>query len=208
MIDNYELDENGVLHQKDKEPMIYNTEYISSRYNYPDRNVLANLRLGYIVGSIGRIPSSLLDLGFGDGTFLDACSKIIPWCCGYDLPSNQTPIKHKRVDSIPVKHSSFYEVVTLFDVLEHIPSLEFVKEVPCRYMVVSVPSCNHPLNSEWLKSWKHLKPNEHLHHFNRESLSKFMYGSGYETISITSIEDCIRIDRNYTPNIITGVFKK
>ena len=31
---------------------------------------------------------------------------------------------------------------------------------------------------------------------------------GYECININSIEDKIRIDKNYSPNILTGCFKK
>ena len=47
-------------------------------------------------------------------------------------------------------------------------------------------------NDEWFESWKHRKPDEHLWHFNRDSLNKFMERMGYVMISSTNIEDTIR----------------
>ena len=43
---------------------------------------------------------------------------------------------------------------------------------------------------------------------NSKSLKTFMHRMGYECININSIEDKIRIDKNYSPNILTGCFKK
>jgi hypothetical protein len=40
--------------------------------------------LGYIIGSIGHIPESILDIGYGNGGFLKVCS-LIPNRGGVDI---------------------------------------------------------------------------------------------------------------------------
>ena len=57
-------------------------------------------------------------------------------------------------------------------------------------------------------NWKHRKPNEHLFHFDENSLKNFMNSCGYKLIEISNIEDEVRTryDKDL-PNILTGIFK-
>jgi hypothetical protein len=63
------------------------------------------------------------------------------------------------------------------------------------------------LSAEWFESWKHRRPNEHLWHFNDESLKKFVESQNYEFVNSTNIEDCIRKTNYNYPNILTSIFK-
>lgn len=208
MLENYTEDNFGVVHQcLITEPVIYNKEYIDSRYHkYPEKCVnMSFLRLGYIVGSIGHIPNSILDVGYGSGDFLNVCKTIIPNCFGNDITDVKLPQNISFVDNILEKR---VEVITFFDVLEHFENIDFVKKLMCDFLCISVPWCRFPNDDEWFKNWKHRRPNEHLHHFNEISLVKFLRDRGYEPINLTNLEDSIRKDSNLSPNILTGIFKK
>ena len=76
MLDNYAYNEDGIVYQIEREPFDYTGGYndyyrdiqFSTRFT-------SYLRLGYIIGSIGHLPESVLDEGYGAGDFLDACYK-------------------------------------------------------------------------------------------------------------------------------------
>ena len=74
--------------------------------------------------------------------------------------------------------------------------------------LISVPNC-HYTNDGWFENWKHRRPDEHLWHFNKKSLDKFMERMGYVMISSTNLEDTIRKNNDQEEkNILTCVFKK
>ena len=86
MLDNYEITPSRIIKQIDKVPFLYGYDY-SNTYNKLEElgMYMSYLRLGYIVGSIGHIPSSILDVGYGNGTFLKVASNIVPSCYGNDV---------------------------------------------------------------------------------------------------------------------------
>ena len=98
-------------------------------------------------------------------------------------------------------------MITFFDSLEHFEDIEFVKDLKCSYICISVPEC-HYYDDEWFENWKHRRPNEHLWHFNHGSLVKFMYRMGYILISGSNIEDTIRKNNKEESNILTCIFAK
>ena len=92
---NYTTTQDGVIKQMQVTPFNYDIDYSDSRYSiFNDRGNILNLRLGYIIGTIGKIPLTLLDVGYGNGGFLKTCSNIIPKLYGsdtdyhYELPKN------------------------------------------------------------------------------------------------------------------------
>jgi|TARA_B110000908_G_C10258587_1_gene457421 hypothetical protein len=207
MLPNYEKTQDGVITQIICKPYNYSLEYSDSRYSvFNDRGNILNLRLGYIIGSIGHIPKSLMDVGYGNGDFLDCCKNSIKELYGNDIePAYPLKDNIKFVKDITSVEA---EVITFFDSLEHFPDIEFVKDLKCKYAVISLPWCLAGDDDEWFSNWKHRKPDEHLHHFDEKSLQLFMNRMGYDMINFTNIEDKVRIDKNYTPNILTGTFKK
>lgn len=206
MLKNYAKNQDGIIYQVDKTPIDYDKSYIENSYvRYGElTNYMAYLRLGNIIGSLGRIPKSILDIGYGDGSFLKVCSKIIPKCYGHDISSYPIPHGCENVDNI---EENFYDVITFFDSLEHFEDIEFVKNLNCNAVCISVPNCHYP-NDSWFEDWKHRRVNEHLWHFNQESLTSFMERIGFILVSSTNIEDTIRKNKEEETNILTCIFRK
>jgi len=206
MLPNYKQDEFGVIHQIDRKPYVYDTSYIDKGYGTLRQltDEMAYLRLGYIRGAIGIPINSILDVGYGTGDFLKVCKRTIPNSCGHDLFKDLLPEGCTFIDSIT---DTYFDVITFFDSLEHYPDIDFVRNLQCRYVVISLPWC-HNINDEWFENWKHRKPDEHLHHFNRASLQAFMNDKGFDMVTYNNVEDTIRTSTSKYPNILTAVFKK
>jgi len=203
-MDNYETLDNGIIKQKKINKISYDYNYSSDYNKYGEKsNYLAYLRLGIVIGSFNNIPKSILDIGYGNGDFLKACTNIIPKCYGYDISTYPVPDKVIRIDNIFDKH---YDIVTFFDSLEHFEDINFINKLNCDYILITLPWC-HNYSNEWFKNWYHRKENEHLYHFNKEALINFFNEQGYDNISITNFEDTIR-KRDNDKNILCGVFKK
>lgn len=202
MLENYSKTIDGVVYQLQGTPIEYDLPYIQQYVKYGDQ--MSYLRLGYIIGSIGRIPDSILDVGYGDGSFLKVAKNIINSCYGNDVSPYPVPNDCKKVNDIT---EEFYDVITFFDSLEHFEDIEFVKDLKCNFICISVPYCSYK-DDEWFKNWKHRKPNEHFWHFDQYSLSNFMMRMGYGIVSGSNIEDTIRKNEDENYNILTCVFKK
>lgn len=205
MLENYSTNCDGVIFQIEKTPITYTPQYSTAYDRYGEiSNYMSHLRLGYIIGSIGYVPGSILDVGYGNGSFLRTCSKIIPKCYGNDISGYVMPEGCAFISDIK---SKFFEVITFFDSLEHFEDIEFMEQLKCKYVCISVPCC-HYIDDEWFKNWKHRKPNEHLFHFNKHTLNNFMLRMGFKNISSGNIEDVIRVDKTDEYNILTSVFEK
>ncbi len=206
VLENYQINDDGVIYQVDKEPISYGEDYVKNSYVVyePLPTYMGYLRLGNIIGSIGKVPDSILDVGYGNGSFLKVCKDIVPNCYGFDVTNYPVPEGCNLVNDL---FSESYDVITFFDSLEHMEDIEFVKNLKCNYICISLPWC-HYFNDEWFENWKHRKPDEHLWHFNKESLTKFMTRMSYETIDICNLEDATRDNGEKYENILTGIFKK
>lgn len=209
MLKGYSIDSDGVISQVDKTPINYDENYISlvgglSTGMKELSTKMSYLRLGYVIGSIGKVPNSILDVGYGDGDFLNVCKQIISECYGNDVSPCPVPEGCYRVELFEKK---YYDVVTFFDSLEHFPDIEFVKDLNCKYVCISVPHC-HYFDDDWFLNWKHRKPSEHIWHFNEKSLTSFMRRMGFELVNCTNLEDTIRKNNKKETNILTCLFKK
>lgn len=205
MLNNYSRNVDGIVYQIKKTLFDYTGSY--NEY-YKNMGVVSNytsyLRLGYIIGSIGKIPNNILDVGYGTGSFLESCKNCIPERYGHDISGLSVPNGCKFVDNILDNH---YEVITFFDCLEHMHDIEFVKDLKCDYICISVPWC-HYFDDDWFENWKHRKPDEHLWHFDEKSLKNFMNRMGYDMINMCNLEDSTRINNQKYENILTAIFKK
>lgn len=206
MLKNYAENSDGVIYQVNKKIIDYTKDYIDNSYVVyePLPTYMGYLRLGNIIGSLGRVPKSILDVGYGNGSFLKVCKDIIPNCYGFDISTFPIPDGCTKVDNIS---ENFYDVITFFDSLEHFENIEFIKDLKCNFICISVPYC-HYKNDEWFEEWKHRRPDEHLWHFNKESLKSFMSRMGYILKSSSNIEDTIRKNKSDEENILTVVFVK
>lgn len=203
MLDNYIKDSNGVIKQKECQPFLYDYSYANHYNLLPTNDIMSHLRLGYIVGSIGKMPESILDVGYGNGAFLNL-AKNSTTCYGHDISQYPIPEGVSFVENIL---ENYYEVISFFDVLEHFSNPYFLGDLNCKYIVCSLPHC-HYFSDDWFKNWKHRKPNEHLWHFNETSLEQFFKVQGYNKINTSNFEDIVRKPEKGYSNILSGVFQK
>ncbi len=199
----YEITEDGVIHQKNSNIIQYDVNYINNRITKYDDD-MSYLRIGFLIGSIKEKIKKILDVGYGNGSFLKISKTMIPECYGYDISGFKLPDNVIKVDDI---YKDDYDVVCFFDVLEHLEDITIIKNLKTKYICISVPWC-HFFSEEWFMNWKHRKYNEHIWHFNDKSLDTFMNKMGYIRITNTeNIEDSIRKTEYSYPNILTCIYK-
>lgn len=211
MIENYEVDEFGVIHQIEFQPIKYDQEYISYYEKLSDRTIkLGYQRMGWILGMLNRIPDSVLEIGYGTGTFVEAAQITgVKNCCGYDIAQYPLPA---GVNFVPWDKamSTRWDLVAMFDVLEHIPDLSFQSSLQANHVAIAVPFCRwKELGDDWFRDWRMLLPNEHLHHFDEDSLVALMSHHGYRCEAMNTFEDGIRLRAGETgPNILSAFFSR
>lgn len=206
MLDNYDINKDGLIFQKEKQKFIYNEDYIKERYDtYGNLNsYMSYLRYGNMVDHIDEKINKILDIGYGNGSFLKFCEKIIDECYGYDISGYPLPYNVKFCENWLVE---YFDVVTLFDVIEHFEDPYILKNLNTKYIVISTPWC-HNLSDEWFENWKHRRPNEHLWFFNDNNIENFAKSINCEIIHSSNIEDMIRNKINGLENILTVILKK
>ena len=206
-MENYDKLENGIIKQNNVNKITYDYDYSNKYTDYGEKcNYLSFLRLGVLLGTLNKIPENILDVGFGNGSFLKAAQTIIKTTYGYDISNYPAPENIIRAYSLFDKH---YDVICFFDSLEHFDDINFIDKLDCNYIFISLPWC-HFFSEEWFLNWYHRRPNEHLWHFNDKALIKFFKDNGYENIYLGNFEDSIRKNSqaiNYQ-NILSGIFKK
>ena len=214
MLANYRMDKFGVIHQIEFTPITYDRQYISYYEAKSDRTIkLGYQRMGWVLGLMGRIPDSVLEIGYGTGTFVEAAEiSRVRDCAGYDiarypLPNGVQFVEWEEALARP------WDLVAMFDVLEHIPDLAFLERLRARHLAIAVPYCRWrelgAAGDDWFGSWRMLLPNEHLHHFDRESLSALMAHHGWDCVTLNTFEDGLRLRPGESgPNILSGFFRR
>lgn len=204
MLVNYAVNELGVIYQIEKDEFVYDKEYVDTRYSAAPVEQMSYLRVGQVTAAMGRVPTSVLDVGYGSGDFLKAMGTAISDVNGYDIPP-AFPVP--GVTIAQDMYSREYDLVTFFDSLEHFQDPTEIKNLRANYVHISVPWC-HYFSDEWFRDWRHRRPNEHLWHFNEKSLPAFMKALGYELICFSNGEDIIRKSQGPWANILSATFRK
>ena len=211
----YKIDEIGIITQLNPQKFDYSESYINT-YNtaeYKNNSIKLNLiRLSLMIGQFGSTPLNILDYGYGNGAFLEQAKEHIKSCDGYDVSPVKVPDGCNRVQTL----NGNYDCISFFDSLEHIKDISFIKFLKTKSILISLPYCKNinefdtmDLFIKWFDTWKHRKPNEHIHHFTPESLELFFQLMGYRMGLICNMEDEIRKpEKEKTKNILTGFFWK
>jgi hypothetical protein len=211
VLDNYHLDEFGVLHQTAWKPKVYDHAYLSYYEGLQDRTIkLGYQRLGWVLGVLGRLPASVLEIGYGIGTFLEAAAIAgVRSCAGCDVARYPLPPQCLFMDW-EAALARDWDLTALFDVLEHIPDLSFLERLRTSYLAVAVPHCRwRQLGDAWFSGWRMRLPDEHLHHFDPDSLCALLGHYGYRCLDLNHYEDGLRLREGETgPNILSGCFQR
>ena len=121
-------------------------------------------------------PGLVLDYGSGCG-FFKAFAPENTVVDTYDvMPVPITGINHES-----------YDLITFWDVLEHIPDFSDIRYPfdKTNYVAITVPI--KPRGMRW-KKYKHYKPLEHIHHFTDDSLIDLMESFNYSLVKKGSPE--------------------
>jgi Methyltransferase domain len=211
VLENYYIDDFGVLHQRTWKPKVYDRVYLSYYEGLHDRTIkLGYQRLGWVLGILRRLPESVLEVGYGLGTFLEAAAVAgVPCCAGYDVARYPLPARCEFIEW-EAALARRWDVTALFDVLEHIPDLSFLERLMTGALAVAVPYCRwRESGDDWFGSWRMRLPDEHLHHFDPTSLCALMTHHGYRCIDLNYFEDGLRLREGETgPNIICAFFER
>jgi hypothetical protein len=207
----YSIDEFGCIIQTDAKLHIYDHTYAHC-YDGIDyvreSEKLQALRYGFLSGAHGQIVNSLLDFGYGNGafiTFIKNQTKVTR-VYGYDVTGFPVP-GCEIVDDpkIPV------DVVTFWDVLEHIKDFDFLRHLKARTLVTSMPYCHFPetYSQKWFDEfYPHRKPDEHVRHFNSFSLIRTMAHYGWGLVAESDYENIVRKRSGAWQNILSMAFRR
>jgi len=180
-------------------------EYLKAHRATPagyDRASLADRYRPYLDMIRGRLHpgAKLLDVGCGAGFFLKE-AEAEGWAAEGTEISRSLAAYGREVVGVTVRLGTLEElngppgsrdIVTLFDVLEHVPepqrTLEEVGRLlrPDGLVLISTPDYGSLSRLFLGKAWAVLSPAEHLSLFTEKTLRKLVEGSGLELLSITN----------------------
>jgi 2-polyprenyl-3-methyl-5-hydroxy-6-metoxy-1,4-benzoquinol methylase len=171
------------------------------------------LRWHYILNRIfdyGR-PASLLDVGAGNGYFVSLASQEYNVdAVGLEISEKEIEfakdiIKVNLINEDIINHNRKYDVVTSFNVIEHVPDPQFflaalterLNQNGILVLTTPNPSCIQAV-SKGLKNWCMIDPPHHINLLTRAGLKNLMEKNNlielkYETLS-TRIKFTRKID--------------
>lgn len=203
----YEVDRFGVIVQVDHRPYVYDAQY-SATYDTEayrrQSDLLQALRLGFVIGAHGSRVTTLQDIGYGNGAFMIAAKQHIPYVYGQDITGVMVENCYILPEFVKAQVGCFW------DVLEHFPSLDFVRDLPYETICLSLPYCHFMTEGkEWFDTqYHHRKSDEHIRHFNEYSLSALMNNYGWKTVAVSGHEDIVRKSTHGLQNILSMAFKR
>lgn len=177
--------------QKKEIQFQYDFEYWKKmiRQNSSSAETISRIRWDFV----SKIcPKTVLDYGSGPCWFAAYAPERID-VDTYDIaPWPQTGIQQK-----------YYDLITMWDVIEHIPDLKVLESVFSSTKAVAIATPMLPKNTDF-KSWRHNKPGEHLQLFTKESLQQYFRKFGFRLIK-SGFPEC---DCGIRHDIFSALFKK
>lgn len=184
---------------------VYDAAYAHKYDSYPHQEI-STIRWNFIQQSLALPPhSKILDIGYGNGSFLKHTRQQGMDIYGIDLHGEDFGIPEIGYDS-----KIAFDLVCFFDSLEHFDVFDNPLSLKTQYAIVSIPD---PVDCflQTPREWRHYRPGEHLHYFSRTSLDLVMHRWGLaHKIAEGHPEDALRgklriKDRQYD-NIYTAIY--
>jgi len=161
-------------------------------------------KLGYNAryGEIRRFhpgAKSILDIGSGAGIFLDLCRsrgmdvqglELSQWGFNTANKSLELPTAKLTVADFASTAERIFDVVTMFDVLEHGSNpkndLAAAKRLlaPGGILIINLPNIDSLVSKLTGPEWNKLIPPNHTYHFSSQSLQKLVGDSGFKTLLV------------------------
>lgn len=192
----------GHLYQSQKtgDSPNYLKAYSQSRYDiYPTTERMSKIRFD-LAKKLFKF-NSILDFGYGNGSFLKTCKENGIETYGYDISDYPLPTGITKTET----HQIEVDLITFFDSIEHLEEVKletFLSKLHTNQIIISVPWL-HEISDDWFFHWKHRRENEHFHHFTASGLALLMEKAGFIPIWHGCPEDEIRTAESNLPNILT-----
>lgn len=179
---------------------------IYSAPNYFEEHVeaVSPARIGHSARDLREIrrlvppPANLLEVGCATGSVLKAAKlagyqvtgvEISPFAASIARNELGLNVFNCELKDAPLSEASF-DMVLAFHVLEHVPSpSEFLTLCakllrPKGVLTIEVPDFASWPARRLLTRWVHFKPMEHIHYFERDSLTKLLACNGFEVTRV------------------------
>ena len=82
------------------------------------------MRLGFVQGVHGGPVKTLMDVGYGNGAFINFAKKHVPHVYGFDITGVPLDGAYQMPEFVRA------DVYCFWDVLEHFPETEFLRSLP------------------------------------------------------------------------------
>lgn len=203
----YEVDQYGVIVQVDHRPYVYDAAY-SAIYDTEayrqQSDILQAMRMGFVHAAHGGPINSLIDIGYGNGAFINFAKQHIPYVYGHDITGVDI------TGALIVPDMVKADVACFWDVLEHFPEISFVRNLPYDTICISLPYCHFlTRGKDWFDNeYPHRKPDEHIRHFNEHSLRVMMDALGWRMVAVSGHEEIVRKSKHGLQNILSAAFKR
>lgn len=181
---------------------IYTTQYFRNEDNgYEDYELTAHLRIKTFQKWYDEIKPFLktteglaLDIGCAAGYFLDVLKENGWEAEGIELEEEMLESIRKKgypVYNTPLEffnEKKKYTLITLFDVMEHLPNLHLNLEKLANILdnngtiALVTPDFNSRQRKIFGKRWFQFKPKEHIQYFTKETLQKAVVSHGLSII--------------------------
>ena len=189
---------------------------------YESRRSELSGRYAAYIARIKRFKKSgaMLDIGCSTGAFLVTARRegfsvrgveMNSDCAAYGARHYELDIRGGSLEGAAFPSESF-DVVTMFDVLEHVRDMEmFLSEVrrilkPDGLLVVQSPNLDSVMARLLGERWAWLTLPDHLYHFTPEAVSRLLEGSGFRLAALRTWEPSGAVAANiYSGFQATGV---
>ena len=188
-----------------------------SKMGNPDAPIIRESRLRAAKSQLGLIKNykngtTLLDVGCGEGFFLFNASKAGYTTKGIDISQDAAEYARREfglnVEAKPFKELQFpenyFDVVTLWQVLEHVPyPLMVLKEVhrilkPGGLLATSTPDIEGIMAKIFRRKWWNLR-RLHINQFTAKTLADMLNRAGFKNVFSTKYKEYISISMLVIP---------
>ena len=163
----------------------YHASYHGNRRG-PAERIALRRRVAWAESVAPRGPGSALDIGCGDGTFLELLHQKEWQVAGTELDPRRARARGLSVAETVRDAARFgpFDLVTMWHTLEHFPDpLGILREVtrllrPDGAVLIAVPNADGLQAKAFGPSWLHLDVPRHLFHFGPRSLQTLLAKAG------------------------------
>jgi len=192
----------------------FNTKFVQ-KFGYGDYESVRPLndiwfsKISRRIKKIAPPPGKILDIGSALGHFLiiarengwspyglERSDFAYQYCQEkYDFPVYQGTMENNTIPS-----DLKFQVVTLFDVLEHVLDIRKAMESvasfvePKGYLIINTPNEGGISRKLMRRYWFHFKPYEHTYYFSPQTLTQLLNDYGFKVIKIERCYKIVNVD--------------